>query len=111
MEVELLLPIQQPWQIVWSVGNYYLNIKKRVMQFYIDITRETDPYALPDAEVFFAKAGELDEAYEEREDDTPTEQGWYWWSCFPGCLPDSEPCGPFASEEEAMEDAREVCGQ
>lgn len=33
-------------------------------------------------------------------------EGWYYRSCFPGCLPDSEPIGPFASEEEALEDAR-----
>lgn len=32
--------------------------------------------------------------------------GWYWWACFPGCLPDGEPNGPFATEEEAIEDAR-----
>lgn len=25
-------------------------------------------------------------------------QAWYWWSCFPGCLPDSDPIGPFATE-------------
>ena len=31
--------------------------------------------------------------------------GVYWWACFPGCLPDSEACGPFASGDEALEDA------
>lgn len=33
--------------------------------------------------------------------------GWYWWTCMPGCTPDSEPQGPFNSEEEAHEDAKE----
>ena len=33
------------------------------------------------------------------------ESGWYWWACFPGCLPDGEACGPFATEQEAREDA------
>jgi hypothetical protein len=23
--------------------------------------------------------------------------GWYYWTCCPGCLPDSEPFGPYAS--------------
>lgn len=32
--------------------------------------------------------------------------GWYWWSCFPGCLPDGDPMGPFATEAEALADAR-----
>jgi hypothetical protein len=32
--------------------------------------------------------------------------GWYWWACFPGCLPDSEPSGPFATEQEAIGDAQ-----
>lgn len=31
--------------------------------------------------------------------------GWYWWACFPGCLPDGEPNGPFATEAEAIADA------
>lgn len=33
--------------------------------------------------------------------------GWYWWACFPGCLPDGDPVGPFDTEEEALADARE----
>jgi hypothetical protein len=32
---------------------------------------------------------------------------WFWWPCFPGCLPDSEPNGPFESEDEAVIDAME----
>ena len=40
------------------------------------------------------------------ETDTP-DPGWYWWSCFPGCLPDGEPMGPFETEAEALADARE----
>jgi hypothetical protein len=31
--------------------------------------------------------------------------GWYWQACYPGCLPDSDPIGPFPTEEEAMADA------
>ena len=34
--------------------------------------------------------------------------GWYWWSCFAGCLPDGEKVGPFASSEQAYDDANEV---
>ena len=33
--------------------------------------------------------------------------GWYWWSCFPGCLPDGERNGPFGSSQAAHEDADE----
>lgn len=37
----------------------------------------------------------------QREDGT-----WWWWACFPGCMPDSEePSGPFDTKEEALEDA------
>jgi hypothetical protein len=32
--------------------------------------------------------------------------GWYWWACFPGCLPDGEPNGPFTTEQEAIDDAQ-----
>lgn len=31
--------------------------------------------------------------------------GWFYWSCFPGCLPDSDPFGPFESERAAIDDA------
>ena len=34
--------------------------------------------------------------------------GWYWWACCPGCMPDGEAMGPFASHEEAINDARSV---
>ena len=35
-------------------------------------------------------------------------QGWYWWNCQPGCLPNGEPSGPFPTAKEAYEDAREI---
>jgi len=31
--------------------------------------------------------------------------GWYWSPCFPGCLPDGDPSGPFETYEMALEDA------
>jgi hypothetical protein len=37
----------------------------------------------------------------------PGGAGWYWWACFPGCLPDGDPSGPFASEQDAINDAQE----
>jgi hypothetical protein len=88
-------------------------------QFYTDPSREESPTALPNAEVFYAKAGEWaydpdgervdapsgdDECLEEGASLNP--EGYYYWPCFPGCLPDGEPIGPFATEEEAIADAR-----
>lgn len=35
------------------------------------------------------------------------DDGWYWWSCSPGCLPDAKPTGPFAYSQQAHEDADE----
>ena len=32
--------------------------------------------------------------------------GWYWWPCFAGCLPDGDPIGPFATSSEAYHDAQ-----
>ena len=37
-------------------------------------------------------------------DDFAMMEGWYWWSCQPGCIPDSEPNGPFETEQEARND-------
>lgn len=84
-------------------------------QIYSDPSRESDPHALPDVEVFYydgkpgtAKGTEPDEYLtilcgEEGAEEQP---GWYYWFCFPGCLPDSEPCGPYDSEAEAIADAQ-----
>ena len=75
------------------------------MQVYSNPERENDEYALPNVEVF----------YHDARNDKGTHEwsghrsmnGWYWWPCFPGCLPDSDPIGPFATEEEAIADAQE----
>ena len=69
-------------------------------QQYFDPERADDPHALPDCEVFYA-----DDLTDD--DGEPLGAGWYWWACFPGCLPDGDPCGPFATEAEALEDARD----
>jgi len=68
-------------------------------QHYSDSSREDDPYALPDVEVFRS------DDYGDPSDDNiePLESGWYYWYCFPGCLPDSDAYGPYDSEDEAVE--------
>ena len=88
------------------------------MQAYSDPTRESEPYALPDVEVWNVPPD--DPRTRRLYFDTPAmrdalgesipgiEAGWYWWSCFPGCLPDSEPFGPFNSEAEALADAQDI---
>lgn len=71
-------------------------------QAYFDPEREDDPYSLPDCEVFY-----LDENEMQDENGEYLPSGWYWWACFPGCLPDSDPNGPFETEEEALQDAQD----
>lgn len=41
------------------------------------------------------------------EESVPLAAGWYWWACFPGCMPDGEPMGPFADSRQALQDADE----
>lgn len=101
-------------------------------QHYSDPSRESDPHALPDVETFKAYpheclgCGEVSPLAPDyygvlypNETTCPhclkvagfyrtsVEPRWYWWACFPGCLPDSEPSGPFDTEAEALADARE----
>ena len=103
-------------------------------QFYSDPSREPEPYVLPDCEVFQLTATEVAETMEDeiheflerpefrlanmnsrlREkmldamvEELGIEGGWFYWYCFPGCMPDSEPFGPFKTREEAIADARE----
>lgn len=68
---------------------------------YSDTNRE-DAYSLPNVEVFYAPTGLLID-----EDGEPMPAGWYWQACYPGCLPDGEPMGPYDTEAEAIADAQE----
>ena len=81
-------------------------------QHYSDPSRESDPYALPDVVVFYADEGDLQiEGYAchspPEENEEPSPAGWYYWFCFPGCMPDSDPIGPFATEREAVRAMRD----
>lgn len=76
-------------------------------QHYRDSSREDDAYSLPDVETFYrTKAENAADGWVDG-DGEAMGTGWYWWSCFPGCLPDSDPFGPFDTEEEALADARD----
>ena len=95
-------------------------------QMYSDPSRADDPPAMPDIEIWQARpivvvceqcgntvapwGGEYDmpaiycpqcgEQAEGRFAQAST-GSWWWWSCFPGCLPDSDPFGPYATQAEA----------
>jgi hypothetical protein len=98
-------------------------------QAYSDPSRSNDPYALPDIEVWQDEVAELDcdcGFYEvpsshafavEDECDCPScgkavlpkatkNLKWFYWFCFPGCLPESDSHGPFDSKADALSDAR-----
>ena len=87
------------------------------MQAYSDPARENDPHALPDLEIWEVPKGDsrtapltLLPATAEKlgiEELPAVEPGWYYWFCFPGCLPDGEKFGPFTSKEEALEEAQQ----
>ena len=94
------------------------------MQAYSDPKRESDPHALPDVDVFEfnpardCQVGPAFDCHTCGERHTLASalrfdkvcpdcaRGWYWQACFPGCLPDSEPIGPFATQAEALADAQ-----
>jgi hypothetical protein len=96
-------------------------------QAYSDPSREDEDTALPDVKVW------ADGVFESECCDTPHSashagactgqpcltcekpatfrdtgrKAWWFWFCFPGCMPDSEASGPYQSEHEALEAARE----
>lgn len=89
------------------------------MQFYFDRTRRNDPHALPNGEVFrdtftyCERCGECVGGPATHPDRCycgytgfETRTGYYYWTCFPGCLPESEPIGPFPNVFRAVRDAR-----
>jgi hypothetical protein len=103
-------------------------------QAYSDPTREAEPFALPDVEVFYARPVVIecgrcgnsvtpwDGEYDNGDIECPmcgdkastgrfarASTGHYWyWFCFPGCQPDSEPFGPFDTEAGALADAQDI---
>ena len=70
-------------------------------QAYLYEADEDSPTKLPSLEIFWAD--DLESEYGNKLD-----PGWYYWACFPGGLPDSDPFGPFDSEDGALEDARSM---
>lgn len=103
-------------------------------QHYSDPSRANDPHALPDVEVFQLTAVEVAELqaddlwdYMSRREfrlasmnsatrarmlDKMVEElgitgGWFWQTCFPGCLPDGYPMGPFETHAAAVADAQD----
>jgi len=99
-------------------------------QHYSNPERESDKYSLPDVETFKANyaycqcgslvffdhytsedgqlVAECPEAGPQcSEKAVPlTKTGWFYWFCFPGCMPESDPMGPFETEADALRDAR-----
>ena len=101
------------------------------MRSYSDPKRADDKWSLPDVEVFWQDGSDIfpcgyfgtcEECHAkdvELADGFGSEQplcvpcakeaygpGFYWWYCFPGCMPDGDAHGPFESEEAALADMR-----
>lgn len=106
------------------------------MQAYSKPERENNPHSLPDLEIFEMTAAEVAESAEYKDEqfefmkrhefrlanmnsrdrakmiDAMIEElgitgGWYYWFCFPGCMPDSDAVGPFETRAEALKAAQE----
>ena len=83
-----------------------ISTREKMMQEYSRKDREGELFSLPDLEVFHIPD---DRQFATQEGDE-FESGWYWWRCLPGCLPDSEPMGPFETPQEALRNARKDMG-
>ncbi len=77
-------------------------------QHYSDPTRADETYSLPDVETFYrTKTANKADGWID-EDGDPYDAGWYFWFCLPGCLPDSDPSGPYPSEQAAIDACRDM---
>lgn len=82
-------------------------------QHYREPERASDKWSLPDVETFYHDHGKRELCWMKEDCISDDEEGdcrgtgWYWRTCLPGCMPDSDPFGPFDTEEEALEDARQ----
>ena len=75
-----------------------------------DQDRDQDKWAIPNAEVFFDGPDKVNGSGPRNFDTNgePVEEGWYYWFCYPGCLPDSDAFGPYKTEQEAIAACREA---
>ena len=107
------------------------------MLAYSDPAHENDPHKLPDLEIFELTAEEIVElGHDEdmiyamrkrfplmdlnsrerrRAIDWAVENyyvvsGWYFRYCYPGCLPEGDPMGPYESAKLALSEARAMGG-
>lgn len=74
------------------------------MRCYSDPSRETEPHALPDVEVFH-HPDYYDLNAECKDPNDWHDHGWYYAYGQPGCLWDSDPMGPYDTAQEAQEAA------
>ena len=107
------------------------------MQAYSNPKRADDPHSLPDVEIFqltAREAAELDDdmvmeymrrheyrlasmnsrtreaMFDAMIEEEGIEGGWFYWYCLPGCMPDSEPIGPYDSAKLALAAMRDDAG-
>lgn len=66
--------------------------------------KDIEPYG--SFEVFYDDARDDKGFYQTDEEGAAIAEGFYWWACWPGCLPDGDPIGPFETEQQAVNDAR-----
>lgn len=74
-------------------------------QHYSDPKRARNAHALPNTEVFYHDPTDPD-CVGNGDAESAMEAGWYSWYCFPGCLPDSDPDGPYDTEQAAIDAMR-----
>ena len=67
------------------------------MMIHSNLNKRQNERCLPDVEVFSLRREEM-----ENEDGDYYDPGWYYWFCFPGCLPDSSPFGPYKTPAAAQ---------
>ena len=66
-------------------------------QVYSDPSRADEPHALPNMEVFEIKEDSFAIGWKGK----LWVKGWYYYACFPGCLPDGPASGPYDTEDDA----------
>jgi len=76
---------------------------------YVTEAEENDKWSLPTLWVTTLTHEEALANLEYPEDVEPGIDlaGWYYCSCLPGCIPDSDFYGPYETEEEGIKEGRE----
>ncbi len=84
-------------------GGYFDEMRSTALE---DLNNDLLEKALRHMDVFHVPLADQtsETVYWNEDDGEPCGEGWFYWFCFGGCMPEHEPRGPFETEDAAVKE-------